>query len=161
MRHPYGRLSLATALLAITLTAGCTRIKTQQGYRIDQPLVDSVQPGIDNRASVELTLGRPSFTGQFDDHDWYYLARTSKQLAFASPRPVEQTILHVRFDAAGNVASVDKTGLEQVARVSPDGHVTPTLGRHRSLFQEIFGNIGTVGAGGGGNTPSGPGPNGS
>jgi len=164
MRHLSGRTVLALSLIALVGTTGCTRIRTQQGYRIDQPLVDSIQPGIDNRESVEGTLGRPSFAGQFDDKDWYYVARTSKQLAFASPRPVEQTILHVRFDDGGNVVSVQKTGMENVVNLSPDHHVTPTLGRNRSLFQEIFGNIGAVGAGGvGGNRPSGDntGPNGS
>ena len=39
---------------------------------------------------------------------------------------------------------------------------TPTLGRNRSLFDEIFGNIGAVGAGGMGGAGGGPGgPNGS
>lgn len=165
MRHHIGRLSLVAGALAMGLFAsGCTRMRTHQGYLVDNLLVDSVQPGIDNRTSVEGTLGRPTFTGQFGDGDWYYISRTSKALAFANPKPVEQTILHVRFDAAGNVVAVDRSGLDQVARISPSGDKTPTLGRHRSLFQEIFGNIGAVGSGGLGGTgqgPVGPGPNGS
>ncbi len=160
-----GRLLLGVALCVAMLGAtGCTRIRSHQGYQVDKLLVDSVQPGIDNRASVEGTLGRPSFTSQFGEQDWYYVSRDMRQLAFASPRPVDQTVLRVRFDAAGNVVAVDRTGLEQVAHISPMGDKTPTLGRNRSLFDEIFGNIGAVGAGGmgggqGGNT--GPGPNGS
>ncbi len=160
-----GRLLLGVGLCAAMLGAtGCTRIRSHQGYQVDKLLVDSVQPGIDNRASVEGTLGRPSFTSQFGEQDWYYVSRDMRQLAFASPRPVDQTVLHIRFDQAGNVVAVDRTGLEQVAHISPMGDKTPTLGRNRSLFDEIFGNIGAVGAGGmgggrGGNT--GPGPNGS
>jgi outer membrane protein assembly factor BamE (lipoprotein component of BamABCDE complex) len=49
-------------------------------------VVAAVQPGIDNRESVQGTLGRPTFTGQFDQRDWYYVSRETKQLAFASPR---------------------------------------------------------------------------
>src|SRR3546814_12089781 len=71
-----------------------------------------------------------------------------RSLAFSSPKPVSQTVLHVRFDAAGNVVAVDRMGLEQVAQTSPSGDKTPTLGRHRSLFDELFGHIGAVGAGG-------------
>ena len=41
---------------------------------------------------------------------------------------------------------VDRTGLEQVSKISPNGDSTPTLGRHRSFFEDIFGNIGAVGA---------------
>ncbi|EQB33623.1 outer membrane protein assembly factor BamE [Sphingobium ummariense] len=160
-----GRIMLAVGLGALVLGAsGCTRIRTHQGYQVDKLLVDSVQPGVDNRASVEGTLGRPSFVSQFGPQDWYYVSRDMRSLAFANPRPVSQTILHVRFDAAGNVVAVDRMGLEQVARISPAGSKTPTLGRHRSLFDEIFGNIGAVGAGGmggGGSGPNGGGPNGS
>ena len=107
----------------------------------------------------------PSFVSQFGEQDWYYVSRSMKSLAFSNPRPVEQTVLRVRFDPAGNVAAVDRIGLEQVARISPSGDKTPTLGRHRSLFDEIFGNIGAVGAGGmggaSGSGPNGSGPNGS
>ncbi|MCP1470081.1 outer membrane protein assembly factor BamE (lipoprotein component of BamABCDE complex) [Sphingobium sp. OAS761] len=159
-----GRILLAIGLGALVIGAsGCTRIRTHQGYQVDKLLVDSVQPGIDNRASVEGTLGRPSFVSQFGEQDWYYVSRNMRQLAFSTPKPVDQTVLRVRFDQAGNVVAVDRTGLEQVAKISPTGDKTPTLGRHRSLFNEIFGNIGAVGAGGmgSGSAPSGSGPNGS
>ena len=53
-------------------------------------------------------------------------------------------MLHVRFDAAGNVASVGKTGKELIASVDPVGDYTKTLGRKRSFFDELFGNIGTI-----------------
>ncbi|KMS54061.1 outer membrane protein assembly factor BamE [Sphingobium cupriresistens] len=161
-----GRILLAIGLSALVLGAsGCTRVRTHQGYSIDKLLVDSVQPGIDNRASVEGTLGRPSFISQFGEQDWYYVSREMRALAFSNPKPVEQTVLRVRFDPAGNVAAVDRMGLDQVAHISPMGDKTPTLGRNRSLFDEIFGNIGAVGAGGmggaGGGSNTGGGPNGS
>ncbi|MES2175701.1 MAG: outer membrane protein assembly factor BamE [Pseudomonadota bacterium] len=161
-----GRILLAIGLSALVLGAsGCTRIRTHQGYSIDKLLVDSVQPGIDNRASVEGTLGRPSFISQFGEQDWYYVSREMRALAFSNPKPVEQTVLRVRFDPAGNVTTVDRMGLDQVAHISPMGDKTPTLGRNRSLFNEIFGNIGAVGAGGmgggGGGSNTGGGPNGS
>lgn len=161
-----GRIMLAVGLSALLLgTSGCARIRTHQGYQVDSLLVDSIQPGIDNRASVEGTLGRPSFAAQFGDQDWYYVSRDMRALAFSNPKPVAQTVLHVRFDPAGNVLAVDRMGLEEVAKVKPWGEKTPTLGRHRGLFQEIFGNIGAVGAGGmgggGGATSPGGGPNGS
>lgn len=161
-RSRRGRLLLATGILAMAVTvSGCTRIRTHQGYLVDKLLVDSVQPGIDNRASVEGTLGRPTFVSQFGRQDWYYVSRDMRQLAFASPKPTSQTVLRVRFDNAGNVVAVDRTGLDAVKQVSPSGDKTPTLGRHRSLFQEIFGNIGAVGAAGGSGAPTGAGPNGS
>lgn len=109
-------------------------------------LTQAITPGVDNRESVEKTLGRPTFVGQFGNNEYYYLSRETRQLAFAHPRPVSQQVLRVSFDPAGNVVGVDRTGLEQVSKISPNGDSTPTLGRHRSFFEDIFGNIGAVGA---------------
>jgi outer membrane protein assembly factor BamE (lipoprotein component of BamABCDE complex) len=138
----------ATAtLLALALGAsGCARVNGHQGYIADETLLGGIAPGVDNRESVAKTLGRPSFVGQFTPNDWYYFARTTKQLAFALPKPTQQLVLHIRFDAAGNVASVEKTGIEKVARIDPNGDKTPTLGKERSFFEDLFGNIGSVGA---------------
>lgn len=157
---------IAAAGLAVALAAlagGCTSIKDHRGYIVDQTLVDSIQPGVDNRASVEKTLGRPTFVSQFGEKDWYYISQLTKTPPFGRPRTSEETILRVRFDPAGNVAAIDRRGMEQVARISPEGDKTPTLGRHRGLLEDLFGNIGAVGTGGMGSPTgtSGPGPNGS
>ena len=141
------RSAVIAALLGATLLGGCTQFRAHQGFIVDEALVASVQPGIDNRDSVLGTLGRPTFVGQFDQRDWYYVSRNTKNLGFAMPKPSEQTVLHVRFDETGNVASVERSGLEQVASISPSGDKTPTLGRDRSFFEELFGNIGQVGSG--------------
>ncbi|MEO8724024.1 MAG: outer membrane protein assembly factor BamE [Sphingobium sp.] len=164
MRASFQRLVLITSVTALSFgLSGCARVRTHQGYQIDKLLVDSIQPGIDNRASVEGALGRPSFVSQFGSADYYYVSRDMRQLAFANPHAVAQTVLRVRFDTAGNVVGIDKADLSKVANVSPEGGKTPTLGRNRSFFEEIFGNIGAVGAGGGGRGAGGDntGPNGS
>ncbi len=150
--------AIAATVAVLGLASGCARIKDHKGYVVDSSLIDSVQPGIDNRDSVAKTLGRPSFTGQFDgDKNWYYIARDTRQLAFSSPKPVAQTLLAVHFDQAGNVTSVEKTGLEKVVSISPEGDKTPTLGRDRGFFSELFGNIGRVGSvGPGGSTADNP-----
>ena len=145
---------LIAALLAATLASGCSRIKSNQGYIVDEQLVASIQPGVDNRTSVQRTLGRPTFASQFDGREWYYISRNTTQLAFLQPRPKTQQILIVTFDDKGNVAKVDKRGLEKVVSVNPVGSTTPTLGRKESLFNDLFGNIGQFGAGGPGGVGS-------
>jgi len=64
----------------------------------------------------------------------------------------------ITFDPKGNVAGVERTGMEKVARINPDGDKTPTLGRERTFLEDLFGNIGQVGAAG---TGGAGGPNGS
>lgn len=157
--HKIRTAGLALALAA--LVGGCSSIRDHRGYLVDQTLLDSIQPGIDNKLSVERTLGRPTFVSQFGQKDYYYISQVVKTPPFRKPRTTEQTVLRVRFDEAGNVTAVDRRGMEQVARIDPEGKKTPTLGRERSLLEDLFGNIGAVGAGGAGQAPSGPGPNGS
>jgi outer membrane protein assembly factor BamE (lipoprotein component of BamABCDE complex) len=145
MPMPRSPRLLLTISLAGLAAGGCSAIREHRGYVVDPVLVAAVQPGVDNRESVQSTLGRPTFTGQFDQRDWYYVSRETKQLAFNSPRPTEQTVLHIRFNQAGTVEAVNRTGLELARAVDPSGDETPTLGSDRSFFEDIFGNIGAVG----------------
>lgn len=137
----------AMAMLAGLSMAGCTSLKGHNGYVIDADLVNSVQPGVDTRETVAKVLGKPTFTSQFDERDWFYLSRDTKYLGYTKPKPTGQQTLRIRFDDKGVVARVDKTGMEQIATISPYKKITPTLGRHRSFFQDLFGNVGTVGTG--------------
>jgi len=129
--------------LGIALSA-CSGIRDHRGFILDPTLADGIQAGVDNKESVVRTIGRPTFTGQFDANDWYYVSRDTTQLAFRDPKVTKQTVLRVQFDMAGNVTSVQKTGKELIAQVDPSGDKTPTLGRKRSFFEELFGNIGTI-----------------
>ena len=152
-----GRSAALAAIAVSLLLAGCTKVPDHQGFILDDTLVNAIQPGVDNRDSVTNTLGRPTFVGQFDAKDWYYVSRQTRNLAFNMPNPKTQTILRVRFDQAGNVAAVDRRGMEQVASINPSDDKTPTLGRNTSLLEELFGNIGAVGATGAqSNTPDNP-----
>jgi outer membrane protein assembly factor BamE (lipoprotein component of BamABCDE complex) len=148
MAFPHGSRALVAIALGAVLSAGCARIVEHQGFLVNEPLVAAIQPGVDNRDSVNGTLGRPTFVGQFDQRDWYYVSRDTRQLSFNMPRPSAQIVLHIRFDANGNVESVNRTGIELVANIRPSNDKTPTLGSHRSLLEELFGNIGAVGQSG-------------
>lgn len=150
-------LGLCLMIGAALGSAGCSRVKASQGYLIDETLFTSILPGVDNRDSVERTLGRPTFAGQFDGATWYYVSRLTGQYAFASPRTLQQQVLMVSFDGEGNVARVERRGMEKIARINPVGDKTPTLGGEEGFFQDLFGNIGAVGAAGGplGDQPTG------
>lgn len=150
---------VSVVVLSAALVAGCANlgVRSHKGAVIDPQIASAIQPGVDNKASVEKTLGRPTFAGQFTPNDWYYVSRDTTTFAFRNPRTTQQTVYLVRFDPAGNVVAVQKSGKEMIASVDPSGRKTPTLGRQRSFFDELFGNIGTVGSagvpGGGGSRP--------
>lgn len=146
MKLVVSKVSIVVA--AVALLAGCGVNRAHKGAVIDQQMATAIQPGVDNKASVEKLLGRPTFTGQFTPNDWYYVSRDTNQLGFRNPRPTQQTVLHVTFDQKGNVLAMNRTGKELVMNVDPTKRSTPTLGRKKSFFDELFGNIGQVGAGG-------------
>lgn len=149
-------MKFAPALLALTLATvafaapGCTRIRDTQGYLGDAELMAAIKPGVDNKASVARSLGRPSLASQWDDRAWYYVSRETRQFAFRDPRLATQTLLVINFDAAGNVATVGKRDATQVASIDPAGDKTPTRGKDRNFWDALFGNIGRVGSGIGG-----------
>jgi outer membrane protein assembly factor BamE (lipoprotein component of BamABCDE complex) len=145
-----GRIAGGVAMAAaLTLTGACVPLRSHQGYILDVDLINSVQPGVDNRSSVLATLGKPTFASQFNQGEWYYIARDSKNLAYRNPAPATQVTLKISFDNKDVVTGVTRTGVERVAQIGPYGKTTPTLGRKRGFFEDIFSNIGTVGAGSG------------
>ena len=151
MRLKSVRQMTAVALLATVAlgASACTKLKSHQGYIVDADLINSVQAGTDTRQSVLAVLGKPSFTSEFTQGDWYYISRDAHNFAYNNPRVREQLTLRISFDDAGVVSAVRRSGTEQVASISPSNKTTPTLGKKRSFFDELFGNIGTVGAVGG------------
>lgn len=148
-----GAIALLGAGLAL---AGCSSILEPRGYIIDQALMDTVQPGIDNQTSVEGALGRPTFTSEYGEPTWYYVSSVTGRRPFRDPRIREHSVLAVRFDDTGLVLAVDRTGIERVAYFNPNGNKTPTVGRERGFLQDLFGNIGQVGGMGGMGGPGGP-----
>ena len=140
-----GVLKGVTVLIGAATLAGCgLSIREHRGYVMDEQLTSGIQVGTDNKESVERTLGLPSFKGTFDQNDWYYVARDTRAFAFRNPRVTDQTVIHVRFDQAGNVAAVNQTDETLIAAINPNNDKTPTLGRDRSFFEELFNNIGTI-----------------
>ena len=133
------------AVVGTVLLAGCAlSTREHRGYVMDEQLTNAVSVGTDNKASVERTLGKPSFTGTFSENDWYYISRDTRAFAFRNPRVTDQSVLHVRFDQTGNVAAVETTDEKLIAEVKPSGDKTPTLGSKKSFFDELFGNIGSI-----------------
>ncbi|HEX3422104.1 MAG TPA: outer membrane protein assembly factor BamE [Sphingomicrobium sp.] len=155
-----GWFRVTTIAGAALLAAGCASNRAHKGAVLDPQLASSIQPGVDNKTSVQKLLGTPTLAGEFTPNDWYYVSRDTNQLAFRNPRVTNQLVMLVRFDPAGNVSSIQRSGRELILGFNPSRRQTPTLGRKKSFFDELFGNIGSVssgglpgGGGGGGNGP--------
>ncbi|WP_118858154.1 outer membrane protein assembly factor BamE [Sphingomonas mesophila] len=149
-------VKLACAAAVAALAPGCAMgIKDHRGFVIDKELAQGIQVGVDNKDSVAKTLGRPTFTGQFNENDWYYVSQDTRTVAFRSQKTLDQDVLKISFDAAGNVAAINRSDETLIAAIDPVNDKTPTLGRKRGFFDELLGNVGVFSSGalGGGNTP--------
>jgi outer membrane protein assembly factor BamE (lipoprotein component of BamABCDE complex) len=153
-----GLARVSTIALAALLASGCASNRAHKGAVLDPQLASSIQPGVDNKASVTKLLGTPTLTGTFTPNDWYYLSRDTNQLGFQNPHVTKQLVMLVRFDKGGNVASVQRTGKDLILNVNPSHRSTPTLGRKKSFLDELLGNIGSVNSSGMGNNGGGSGP---
>jgi len=141
------RIGFVVALAA--LAAGCSSIQDHRGYMSEPALIQSIQPQIDNKTSVEGTLGRPTFVSQFGEETWYYISSTTRQKPFTRPKIRGHSVLTVQFDEVGNVRTIGSSGIDDVAYLDPEDDKTPTLGKERGFFEDMFGNIGQVGTFGG------------
>src|SRR3546814_19841186 len=111
------RAALTLTLAAVAAaTGGCAGVRNHHGYVADTTLIQSIQPGVDNRDSVMRTLGRPSFSGEFDDKSWYYLSRETQRFGFNRPKPKEQMLMVVQFDQNGTVTKVDRSEERRVGQ---------------------------------------------
>lgn len=148
---------IGTIVALAALAAGCSSIRDHRGYISEPALVQSIQPGIDNKTSVEGTLGRPTFASQFGEETWYYISSTTMQKPFTRPKIRQHAVLTIRFDESGNVRVAEQSNVDRVAYFNPEGDKTPTLGKERGFLEDLFGNIGQVGSfGGAGGGAGGP-----
>jgi len=132
---------LGLSAVAVTMAA-CSPTTNVRGYVPDERVMNAIRPGVDNQSSVRAVLGTPSVPGLFEENRWYYVSRTTEQLAFFDPEILEQEVVAISFDKAGYVTSVDRIGLDQARNVNPVSDKTPTRGRELGFWEQIFGNIG-------------------
>ena len=123
------------------------RLSTREhrGYVMDEQLTSGIQVGTDNKQSVEKTLGQPTFTGTFEQNDWYYVSRDTRAFAFRNPQasPTRRCCTSASTRRAMS-PSVNQTDEKLIASIKPSNDKTPTLGRERGFFEELFNNIGTI-----------------
>lgn len=137
------------AFLALVFAAlnACVPTVSQRGYLPDPERAQTITPGKDTKVTINEKWGTPSTISTFDDNTWYYISSKQREEAFFLPETVEQKITAVEFDADGKVKGVTEHDISEAQDVNIVGRTTPTRGRELSFLEQIFGNIGRVGAG--------------
>jgi len=138
---------LAVAFVATGLAA-CAATVDQRGNLPAPEKLAQIQPGTTTREQVVKILGTPSSTGVFDDKNWYYISRRTKQVSFFDPDVLDQQVYIVNFDGAGVVRGVDHKDLKDGRDIEPAPGATPAPGRELTFLEQVLGNIGRFNKGG-------------
>jgi len=147
-------VSIAVALAATSLGA-CVATVDQRGNLPEPDKFAQIHPGITTREQVAKILGTPSSTGVFDDKNWYYISRRTKQVAFFDPDVLDQQVYIVNFDATGVVRGVDHKDLKDGRDIEPAPGATPAPGRELTFLEQVLGNIGRFNKGASSSSDSG------
>jgi outer membrane protein assembly factor BamE (lipoprotein component of BamABCDE complex) len=123
------------------LIAGCAPTIQVHGYVPSPTDIAQVTPGVDDFASVEETLGRPSSSGLLRDSSWYYVQTIIESFTYNPPRVIERTVLAVEFDNNGVVSDITRYGLEDGRIVALTPRTTETGGRTMGVLEQLFGNL--------------------
>ena len=140
-------LRLASMTLACGLLAGCIGYDgdIQHGYQFDQQAVADVKTG-QTAEQILVALGSPSTTSTVGGDAWYYISqKTTRAVAFMSPKITDRHIYAVYFDKSKKVTRVANYGLEDGKVVNFAGGATPTLGADGTYLKSLFFNFNPLG----------------
>ena len=131
----------------IFLSASCSPIIENRGYVFDEKLLDQIKVNETISNDVMDILGSPSTTSAIDASTWYYIYSKAETVAFYHPTVTDRRVLAVSFNDDNKVKNLKYYGLEEGKIISYVDRTTPTRGRELTVLQQLFGNLGRLGAG--------------
>ena len=129
------------------LVINCSPIVENRGYVFDNELIYKIEVGETNAGQVLNLLGTPSTTSTIDAKIWYYIYSKAETTAFYQPSVSQRRIITVSFNDDSRVTSIDEYGLQDGNIIAFNTNTTPTRGRELTILQQLFGNLGRLGAG--------------
>jgi len=146
----------AIALLGLTACSGGYQVR---GYIFDGEIANNILVGVDNRTSVQASMGNPTLPSSFDENTWYYISTEVRTRPVFWPSPIAHRAMAVKFADNGTVTEVKNYYLSDTRRVYPVDDKTPTYGRNTNFFLQLFSGVGQFGgAPGQGQNPNQQGP---
>ena len=118
-----------------------------RGYVFDEKLLDQIEINKTISNDVMSILGSPSTTSAIDSSTWYYIFSKAETIAFYRPEVTDRRVLAVSFGDDNKVNNLKYYGLEDGKIISYVDRTTPTRGRELTILQQLFGNLGRLGAG--------------
>lgn len=134
-------------IVLVLLITSCSPIVENRGYVFDEKLLDQIEINKTISNDVMSILGSPSTTSAIDSSTWYYIFSKAETIAFYRPEVTDRRVLAVSFGNDNKVNNLKYYGLEDGKIISYVDRTTPTRGRELTILQQLFGNLGRLGAG--------------
>lgn len=130
--------TVGTILLCGVALGGCLEQRNYQGYQIPHDAVQQVPVGSSADQAL-LALGTPTTTATFGNEVHYYISQvSSRPVAFARSKVVDQRILAVYFDENNRVSQIANYGLQDGRVFDFVSRTTPTGGSDVSFVSQLL-----------------------
>lgn len=131
-------LTLGIVLLGSVALGGCLEQRNFQGYQIPHDAEQQVPVGA-SREQALLAFGTPTTTAEFGNEVFYYISQvSSRPVAFARTKVVDQRVLAVYFDDQERVQQVANYGLQDGRVFDFVSRTTPTGGSDVSFVSQLL-----------------------
>lgn len=130
-------------LLLIALTSCVSRLN-KHGYMFDLADHDQLKEEITTKDVVLRIMGSPTLVADFNDEEtWIYFAEDVRSLLFFKPKPIERTILSIKFNN-DTIKELRRYNLENQSNLDFAANYTEVGSNQIGFFSSIFSNIGQV-----------------
>ncbi|KIC42979.1 SmpA/OmlA [Ruegeria sp. ANG-R] len=133
-----------TLVFAACLAAvgACTPVFKNHGYVPPPEDLAKIKVGVDNRDSVEETIGAPTASGVVRDSGFYYVTSRIRHYGPKRPKVVSRELVAISFDQRGVVRNIERFGLEDGYVIVLDRRVTDSNVEDKGFLRQLLGNIG-------------------
>ena len=141
---------LGKAMLCVVLTValvGCSATYRNSGYVPSDEELSDIAIGVDDRGSVEETVGRPVSQGMIADRAWYFVGARWEYFAYRAPQEIDRQVVAISFDDGGTVRNIERFTLADGEVIPLNRRVTDSTIEGVSLIRQLRGNIGNIDAG--------------
>lgn len=148
---------LCTLLLSLPGCALFTDAPHYRGIEVSPHDLSELTPGLSKQADVQAVLGPPTFTPEYNPHDWVYVAQVTKMRIARTEGVNSQNVVVLAFDNNGTLQSVTHKDLKDSVQVSMAPGQTPVPGGEPGFVQQLIGGVGSYNPLGGAHDTSGGG----
>lgn len=93
-------------ILIVFGLSSCQSIEMRGQFVSDQEIA-KIQSSNMSQEEVVATIGSPTYIPEYTPNTWYYIQRAMSKRAWLAPKPTEQRVVRLLFDAQGRVQLVE------------------------------------------------------